>query len=275
MSTNFDNRKRAFADVVAIDAWHSPFDEQTAVVDLHVDVVFGTARVGGEEESPVRFRLSVKRAEIVLIIPESEPVGIDRSSVSRDSPELPAKLTEVIEQSALAHAKGAAAGSIGAAGITGSLTAEVGGQANVSSTSKYEVSGIVEFMFVTQSITADGYYRWAVEPKRSGVLQGRPWNAVNKPRLKLIDKRRDRTKRIPPTVRVEVRCRREDLAVDDVEVKDETLWEKIKSKPFFGNKMAAAESYIRDRLAEEGFAIKNINDIFTEITLGSATAAST
>jgi hypothetical protein len=39
--------------------------------------------------------------------------------------------------------------------------------------------------------------------------------------------------------------------------------------------MAAAESYIRDRLAEEGFDAKNIQDIFTELTLGSATAEST
>ena len=63
MSQNFDNRKRSFADVVTIDAWHQAFDDQNSIVDLHADVVFGTARAGGETDSPVRFRLSVKRAE--------------------------------------------------------------------------------------------------------------------------------------------------------------------------------------------------------------------
>lgn len=74
MSQNADNRKRAFADVVSIDAWHDSFSEAYASVDLHADVVFGTARVGGECDSPIRFRLSVKRAEVVIVIPNTEPV---------------------------------------------------------------------------------------------------------------------------------------------------------------------------------------------------------
>jgi hypothetical protein len=91
VSKNFDNRRRAFADVVTIDAWHDAFDGEKARADLHADIVFGTARVGGEPESPIRFRLSIKRAEIVLVVPPSEPITIDRSSVSRDSPDLPGR----------------------------------------------------------------------------------------------------------------------------------------------------------------------------------------
>jgi hypothetical protein len=92
MSQHHDNRRRAFADVVSIDAWHEPFDGEHGRADLHADIVFGTARVGGEAAAPVRFRLSVKRAEIVLVVPSSEPVSIDRGTVSRDSPDLPAQL---------------------------------------------------------------------------------------------------------------------------------------------------------------------------------------
>jgi hypothetical protein len=44
MSRNADNRKRAFADVVTIDAWHEGFSDNRPRVDLHADVVFGTAR---------------------------------------------------------------------------------------------------------------------------------------------------------------------------------------------------------------------------------------
>ena len=41
-----------------------------------------------------------------------------------------------------------------------------------------------------------------------------------------------------------------------------------------GNKMAAAESYIRDRLMSEGLDVVNIEDVFGQITLGSVIAES-
>jgi hypothetical protein len=174
VSQNFDNRRRAFADVVSIDAWHEAFDGEKGRADLHADIVFGTARVGGESESPIRFRLSIRRAEIVLVVPPSEPVVVDPSSVSRDSPDLPAKLTEVIEQNTEASAGAKAGLSLSAKGIDGSLAAEAGARTTLAATRKLELQGAVEFMLVTQSKTAEGDYRWSVEPRRSRVLKGRP-----------------------------------------------------------------------------------------------------
>jgi len=69
-----------------------------------------------------------------------------------------------------------------------------------------------------------------------------------------------------------VRCRREDLKIEDLELKEERLWHLVSSKLGHRNRMAAAESYIRDRLTEEGLDVKNIEDIFGQLTLGSATA---
>jgi hypothetical protein len=62
--------------------------------------------------------------------------------------------------------------------------------------------------------------------------------------------------------------------IEDLAVKDEKLWESIKARAGFSNRMAAAESFIRDRLEEEGFDTKNIQDAFGELTLGTATADS-
>ena len=84
MITNSHNRKRIFTDLVSIEAWHKEFTDKRRKVDLHADVVFMTARVGGEKESKVRFRLSLKRAEFVIVIPESEPVDVDKFSISRE-----------------------------------------------------------------------------------------------------------------------------------------------------------------------------------------------
>jgi hypothetical protein len=267
MSRNFDNRKRAFADAVTIEAWHEDFSSGKVAVDLHADVVFGTARVGGEPESPVRFRLSIKRAEVVIIVPETEPVSIDKSSVSRDTPEIHGRLIETIQRKDATTLKASASASLStsAIGVSGLAAAETALHAD----QKLSISGPVRLISVTQSKTDDGEYRWIVLPRTRPFLEGRPWDPNKEPRLKLVDKRKDRKKSIPPTVRVEVRCRREDLLIEDLSVKDVTLWERMKAKAGFKNKLAAAESYIRDRLTEEGLEVKNISDVFGQVTLAS------
>jgi hypothetical protein len=139
MNNNSENRKRAFADVVAIDAWHDNFSENVSTADLHADVVFGTARVGGESQSPVRFRLSVRRAEVIIVIPDSEPVSVDRTSVSRDAPELEGRLTQIIEKSAQTKLKGAVSATLDSTNIAGSFAAEAGAQANHAKNEKLEI----------------------------------------------------------------------------------------------------------------------------------------
>jgi len=272
MTRNSDNRRRAFADVVAIDAWHANFDGTSSHADLHADVVFGTARVGGESDSPVRFRLSVKRAEIVIVIPESEPVSVDTKSVSRDAPDQQGRLTEIVERTTEAHGKGTASASVGLTKFETSASAEAAIRGSLSTSQRSEISATIQFMDVTSSKTEDGHYRWIVQPNTKETLQGRPWNAAKQPRLTLVDRRKDRTKGIPPTVRVEVRCRREDLVIDDLEIKDEGIWDAAKRSVGFKNKLAAAASYIRDRLVAEGLEVSNIEDIFGRVTLGSTTA---
>jgi hypothetical protein len=139
---------------------------------------------------------------------------------------------------------------------------------------KLEISEILQFIEVNQSKTAEGDYRWSVQAATTNSLEGRPWDPVKRPRLKLVDERKDRSRGIPPTVRVEVRCRREDLIIEDLEVKDERVWDSIKRRAGFKNRIAAAESYIRGRLLAEGLEVGNMRDIFSTITLGSATADS-
>jgi hypothetical protein len=272
MTSNAENRRRAFAEVVAIDAWHDGFSKTVSTVDLHVDVVFGTGRIGAEAESPVRFRLSVRQADVVVIIPDTEPVGVEKKSVSRDAPALRGKVTDTIERSAKGKAKGRIAASISTTALRGAGAAELEAESAVAQTKKIEVVGTIQFIAVTQSKTADGHYRWSLKPTSVSSLEGRPWDAEKQPRLKLVDKRKDRSKGIPPAVRVEVRCRREDLVIEDLEMKDETRWEELKRRTGIKNNVAAAESYIRDRLLEEGLEVGNIGELFGQLTLGSVTA---
>lgn len=274
MSHNSDNRRRAFADLVTIEAWHDAFDGKRAKADLHADVVFSTARVGGERDSPVRFRLSVKQAEIVVVIPDSEPVSVDIKSVSREAPESHGHLTKIVEGTTQNHAKGKTSATISPLAFNPSASVEAGAQTTSSTRKRLEISAVIDFMIVTSSKTGEGHYRWIIKPGTGTFLEGRPWDAEKHPRLKIIDERKDPTKSIPPTVRVEVHCRREDLLIENLEVKDEKLWDAAKGRIGFKNRMAAAVSYIQERLTEEGLEVKNIEDIFGEVTLASVTAQS-
>jgi hypothetical protein len=274
MPINSDNRRRAFADVVTVEAWHDDFKDGVSKVDLHADVVFGTARLGGEAESSVRFRLSIRRAEMVIIIPELEPVSVDKRSVSRDAPSIEGRLKEILEETRDTSTKADISGEVDFARARAKLAASAGQKIKSSATKKLELSRSVSLMMVTQSISSEGHYRWLIESGVDGILEGRPWHPAKQPRLQLIDERADPSKGIPPTVRVEVRCRREDLVISDLKIKKEGLWAAVKSRAGHKNRMAAAVSYIRARLSEEDLEVQNIEDMFGQLTLGSATARS-
>jgi hypothetical protein len=272
MKSNSHNRKRAFAEVVTVDAWHKPFGTKNARVSLHTHVVFGTARVGGEEDSPVRFRLRVKRADIVVVVPPTEPVRVDKASVSRDTPKKSGQLTEVIEKSRSAKSVASGSAKLDKEGIATSATVERSGDSRAATNTKLEITTPFRLFVVTQSQTAEGDYQWRVETETQDALDGSPWDANEEPRLKLVDKRTDPDRGIAPSVRIEVRCKREDLIIDDFELKDESLWNKLTGAIAFKNRLAAAESYIRDRLAEEGLEVQSIEDKFGELTLARVTA---
>lgn len=271
MSRNNTNRKRAFADVVVVDAWHDSFNLQTQQASLHAEVSFGTARVGGDIESQIRFRLSVRRAELVIVLPTSEPLLVKKKSVSRDSDDVEFTLTRKNEKTKKANFGGRIASFFSPR----NLRAEAGLSVAVESSgsdSAITTRTTSRLMKVIQSETDEGFYRWVIESRANEPLNGRPWDGKKKPRLILSDTRQDRNRGIEPSVRVEVRCLREDLVIEDIELKDEKLMDKLRSKAGFENRMAAAESYIRDRLLETGLEVNNIHDKFGRLTLVSVVA---
>lgn len=69
-----------------------------------------------------------------------------------------------------------------------------------------------------------------------------------------------------------MRCRREDLLIEDVEVKDEGIWIAAASKVGFVNRMAAAVSYLRMALADHGLGVGRIDDPFSQVVLASVLA---
>lgn len=89
------NRKRqALDEVVTLEARHEQFTASRKAVDLHVDVVFTTGRIGAEEDSNVRFRIRLRRAEVVVVVPAREPGAVDGRTVRREARKLKATYSE-------------------------------------------------------------------------------------------------------------------------------------------------------------------------------------
>ena len=153
------------------------------------------------------------------------------------------------------------------------LEAGVAGSANASSsktaTRKVDVAQTGGGITVTQSKTPDGHYRWTLQPTLGSHLEGRGWDANKAPRLKVEDRREDRSTGIPPVIHVEVRCKREDMIIEDLEVKDAAAWERIRETVGFDRRMAAAEAYIRSRLASEGLEFGDLGEDFADLTVAS------
>lgn len=266
------NRGKVFAEIIAIDAWHKPFGSSRAKVSLHADVVFSTARLGGEKESPVRFRLSLKRAEVVVIIPDTEPIKINRASVAREKMRLKGNRVQIVARSKKGAVKGRAAASIGKKSVGAEMAASAQLDAESLLNDRIEFKEDVSSIIVKQSKTRDGHYRWELAALASRVLDGRAWDPVKEPRLNLRDLRSDRSHGIAPVVRIVVRCLKEDLIIDDLQIKDETIWTKLQSSAGLRNKMAAAECYIRDRLTREGLEFGDLSDPFGQLTLAEVLA---
>jgi hypothetical protein len=92
--------------------------------------------------------------------------------------------------------------------------------------------------------------------------------------MKLVDQRKSPDAGIAPGVRVEIRCRREDLVISDLVLKDEAIWAALSSRVGFKNRLAAAEAYIRDRLASDGLEVGDMEELFSRLTLASVSAHS-
>ncbi|KQZ33802.1 hypothetical protein [Caulobacter sp. Root1472] len=266
------NRRRALADLVGLDAWKGAPDKQGRFT-LHVDVAFGASRVGGDVEEKVRFRLSLKRAEVVVIVPETEPAAVDKASVARvNDAASRVKSTKTRTSATKIAAGGSLLAGVSAKGPKAEAKASANASAQAARSATTTSTRQTASLMVCQGKTEDGDYRWVVTPALDGErLEGHPWDAGDAPRLKVRDTRKDREKGIEPTVRVQVRCLREDLVISDIVLKDAKLWHKLSQSPTHRNRIAAAEAVIRDRLMKAGLVHGALDEPYAEMCLAEAT----
>lgn len=125
---------------------------------------------------------------------------------------------------------------------------------------------IVTDFFVQHERTTDGHPAWEVRNRSGKVLAGNPWDAKLEPRLKV--ELPSAGIGVEPTIRVEIRCRGEDLDFGSgIKIKDEKkrgLFSKIHNRDV---NLAAAEQLLKKELEKEGLTLSAPGEKYGEITL--------
>ena len=268
-----NNRIRIFSELVSLDAWYLPFSAKKQTSSLHADVTFLKARMGAESDAVIRFTLQLKQAELKVIIPETEQISAVRQSVDRAALEIVGTKKHRSSNKQKASMRASLSATVNAmrAKGGGSASAQLHRDAVVS-----EETSTVEKLrgvSVSHSVDAEGNHRWLLQPGHGAVLTGKPWDAVKKPLMDLRDKRTGDNRTLSPTVRLEVTCRREDLVIEDIVVKDASLLETVQNMVLSSRKYEAVEAFIKNRLEEHGLRSAELSDPYSVIHLGEITAA--
>lgn len=248
---NRPNKAKLFSEVVALSTWRTPFDGDSGIADIYADVVFGTGHIGAEVGSPVRFKLSLSRAEIHLIVPETEPAKLVQSTVA--SADVTARTRKTVIET-----EGEVSGDISAS-MTAGLTANAAARGKIKAIQREEREELIFEMHLQDRPRDDGHI-WEVS--NSPALKDRPWSRnERRAELKLSQ---GATLKLPPSARFEVKCRRQDLKFSEIVFKGEEMgfWDKLTT-----SKQVVVESYLRDEMAKVGLEFENFNDPFGVLVL--------
>lgn len=261
MSNNRPNNPRAVAEAVSIMAWHDGFSGERAEAALSVDLNFRIGRVGGENDSPVRFRLRLRRAEVNVI---KDPEGIlepVKSSVAR--PEIP-KGQHTTKRTKSRNLS--AGGGVAASGHGANVNVHAEGGANQSHEDIIEFQNECSKMEVTPKHGSDRI-GFEITPVHGSFLEGPPWNATE-PRLRLRDTNPGRELGQPPAPVVTIECLREDLEIFDVQCKNR----KWKFNLLSREKQVATIQALREEIMEAGFTCGDLSEPFTRLVLADVVA---
>ena len=254
MSSNKENLYRFLGDTVVLDAWAIKQDGKN-VFDLHADVTFGEDYLGGPEAgAQVRFRLRIKGARLRLRVPEGEPVRILPQSVVRSTPE------RRISQKSVTRVEAGASGTVEAKAGTKGLGAQFSGGANADFQQEKKMEETESIINIRVWHAGSGNrHDWNMEPCNDASLKYKPWedDATRRASAR-VDASRDGA-----SVIFEVRCRAQDLVIDEIEIleddKKKGRWSPL-SRFSRGskNKETACREYIRQELLRIGLEAGNI-----------------
>jgi hypothetical protein len=262
MKTSRANNPRGpFSDTVALRVWRSPYDDN-GVSKLFIEVSFKEGRVGSEDDSPIRFRLRLRQAEVTIRPDVARVLALVDSSVARS-----ASPSGTRTRTTTRSGKLAGNASIGMSASNLDATLDASAEGSLAWNEVVEFAQSISHAAIQTWPTADGGYTFVVQPDGGqNVLKNSPWDA-NVSRVSIRDQSHPR-KGEPPEPMVHVTCAIEDLLIEGIEYKSRkaTFFDSLPKA-----KRTAVVQYIRKRLAEEGIDFGTSLDPFAKLTLADAT----
>jgi hypothetical protein len=244
-----DNTLRALRQVVSVSGWIAEFaDDESA--NVHIDAVFRTGSFGESADAQVRFKLALKRAEIIVCIPNEEPIKIIKKSIRRIAPSNPGKRT-IHRQSEVKLQADTRMGFAVETGLSVGGGLEAGTSLTQQTTDEvsFDLREYIEQHFYDES----GRPAWEFSRRDKKQLSGAPLDATDEP---VVSVRRSAARNADggkPTIKIEIRCKREDLHIYDLEPKDPATQQFLQNKKNRDFNIAAAEQVIKSELAKAGF----------------------
>lgn len=268
MSTN---RIRILSEVVALDAWHDPFSAPNGTSAVFVELCFKESRIGGDlEEFPFTFRLSLKKAELKVIV--DKPLRIVRSSIAAGTDD--GRVSRTLTSAATIQSGYEASGG-GRLGGSGPHV-ELGASAAASGTRRHDdarvLSSSTPKIICVGEPCEDRAYKWCLEPAMLDTLRNHPWDKSHE-RLR-VRYDTDDFKRIPPEIRAEITCRFEDLSIEDIEPKEKKFAEQVANLYRNDTRLKAVKQHLKYLLREADLHVGGMDNRFATVLLGSVIAAS-
>jgi len=257
-----NNTIRSLKSMISVSGWIAKFDADNAAT-VHVNVVFGDGLFGAEPHHKIRFRLALKRAEVVVRIPDGQPIHVIGSSVAYTPNSQ--KVTRETQTQSTVEMSGHFAGELSATGAAfaagGKASADT--RQTTSQTAIEDVRRYIVEHFTTDK--SDNAWKVAHQEQRR-VLSGAPWDPRTEPRLSVRRTAERNADGDKPSLTVEIRCRRQDLHIEGLQVKDDSIWRSFQSKKNRDANLAAAEQVIKDELVKAGFLnIPDLDEDFAEL----------
>ncbi len=235
-----DNHIRLFADILSIDAWHSEFTSNSSEAKVYVEMSFQQGRIGGDVPSlPFTFSIRLKKARLSIKV--NSPLVINKKSISRGIPDSVVELTRLKNIKTISSSVGEASASVSLAKYFIAMSGSAKKESEVTLEEQAKIIQHVPAMLVKPIPGNEREYCWEIEPSYANFLDGQPWDPVDKPRLTVRSDREIED----PLIKVFVSCKREDLEIDDLVLKDDCLDAKLNQILYREMNKAAAIQHIK------------------------------
>ncbi len=263
------------AGLASFGAWMIP-DTRVYERQLVVDLEAGVVRIG--EGGPVSFDLSLRRCEVVVIVPSSEPAIArvwGRDTLGSQSKDDRTALVAAKPSDQLPASSKSSVSSV----FRGDFLVPTPAIRLAPSPDVYDPGRIENRGRLTRSDDAawsapfvEREYRWEARANNKGRREGRPWRKKQWPLLSVIDSRADRSKGLPPRVLVELRLRRGDLIVSNLSSRLEATLSRQEQEALTQAEAAIRrlgfapppEGFAEPRLAEDELLLARIVPLFDD-----------